>query len=215
MPIHRFGTEEQKQEWLPRLASGQAWAGSDSPSPARERRRWHHHDRRPRRRRVGLQRRQTVHHQLRHRHHRARPVAAVTGTDAAGRKQISTIIVPSDTRGSRSDRPTTRSVGTRRTPIRCRSPTSASRARTFSARRAAATRTSCESWTRAASPSPHSPSASRRAVSTSACATPRSAAPSGGPSATTVGRVHHRANAGARVHGTDGLLRRSCPDAVG
>jgi alkylation response protein AidB-like acyl-CoA dehydrogenase len=28
MPIYRFGTEEQKQEWLPRLCSGQRSARS-------------------------------------------------------------------------------------------------------------------------------------------------------------------------------------------
>ena len=62
--IHRFGSEEQKQEWLPRMAAGEAIgcfgltepdAGSD-PSSMRTRAR-------PGRRRLGARRRQDVDHQ--------------------------------------------------------------------------------------------------------------------------------------------------------
>ena len=71
MPIYRFGTEAQKQEWLPKLCSGEMLGafgltepggGSDAGA--------HPHHGGARRRRVGDQRVQGVHHQLRHRHHR-------------------------------------------------------------------------------------------------------------------------------------------------
>ena len=73
MPIWLFGSEEQKREWLPDLASGQRLAafgltepdaGSDAGATA--------HARRAPRRRVGRQRLEDVHHQRRHRHHRLR-----------------------------------------------------------------------------------------------------------------------------------------------
>ena len=62
--IWRFGSEEQKQEWLPRMAAGEAIgcfgltepdAGSDPGVDA--------HDRQARRRRLGAQRHQDVDHQ--------------------------------------------------------------------------------------------------------------------------------------------------------
>ena len=72
MPIYRFGTEEQKREWLPALCAGEQLAafGLTEPGGGSDGRR--NADHRPaRRRRVGHQRLQGVHHQLRHRHHLA------------------------------------------------------------------------------------------------------------------------------------------------
>ena len=73
MPIYRFGTEEQKREWLPALAAGER-ARRVRPHRARRRLRRgrHPHHGPARRRRVGDQRLQGVHHQLRHRHHLGR-----------------------------------------------------------------------------------------------------------------------------------------------
>jgi len=68
MPIHLWGTAEQKAEWLPELTSGRRLAafgltepeaGSDAGATEREQ---------PRRRRMGDRRRQAVHHQRRHGH---------------------------------------------------------------------------------------------------------------------------------------------------
>ncbi|WP_299569038.1 acyl-CoA dehydrogenase family protein [uncultured Williamsia sp.] len=100
MPIHRFGTEEQKQEWLPRLASGQALggfgltepgAGSDAggttTTAVLDGDEWVINGSKQFITNSGTDITALV------------TVAAVTGTDAAGRKQISTIIVPSDTPG--------------------------------------------------------------------------------------------------------------------
>ena len=72
-PIYLFGTEEQKQEWLPELTAGRKLgafgltepeAGSDAGN-VRTRAR-------ARQRRLGDRRRQAVHHQRRHRHLRRR-----------------------------------------------------------------------------------------------------------------------------------------------
>ncbi len=73
MPIFRFGTEEQKQEWLPRLTSGSMIGAFGLTEPgARLRRRWYddHGAAVRRRQRVDHQRHQGVHHQLGHRRHR-------------------------------------------------------------------------------------------------------------------------------------------------
>ena len=70
MPIYRFGTDEQKQEWLPALAAGEKLGRVRAHRARRRLRRRRHPDHRPpRRRRVGDQRVQGVHHQLGHRHH--------------------------------------------------------------------------------------------------------------------------------------------------
>jgi alkylation response protein AidB-like acyl-CoA dehydrogenase len=70
MPIYRFGTEEQKREWLPALAAGEQ-LGAFGPHRGRRRLRRGRdaHHRAPRRRRVGDQRLEGVHHELGHRHH--------------------------------------------------------------------------------------------------------------------------------------------------
>ena len=73
LPIYYFGSEEQQRQWLPELASGkklaafgltEANAGSDAGADA--------HDRPPRCRGMGRRRREDVHHERRHRHHRVR-----------------------------------------------------------------------------------------------------------------------------------------------
>ena len=75
LPIVYFGTEEQKEEWLPELATGEmlgAYALTEAEQRHRRARREDH--RRPRWRRVGAQRREDLHHQrrLRRRLHRLR-----------------------------------------------------------------------------------------------------------------------------------------------
>lgn len=72
MPVYHFGTEEQKQQWLPRLCSGEALGafGLTEPDGGSDSRR-HPDDGRARRGRVGDQRLQVLHHQLRDGHHRA------------------------------------------------------------------------------------------------------------------------------------------------
>ena len=124
MPIYRFGTEAQKQEWLPLLASGKALAGFGLTEPeAGSDAGGTKTTARARRRRVGHQRHQAVHHQLRHRHHppghrhgRHRP-----GGTPGRQHQEGNLHDPGAhraPRASRRSRPTTRSAGTPRTPIR-------------------------------------------------------------------------------------------------
>src|SRR6266545_4495654 len=62
MPIHLFGTAEQKAEWLPRLCSGEILGafGLTEPDGGPPR---------PRDKRVGDQRHEVLHHQLGDRHH--------------------------------------------------------------------------------------------------------------------------------------------------
>ena len=91
--IHRFGSEEQKQQWLPRMAAGEAIgcfgltepdAGSD-PSGMRTRAR-------RRRRRLGARRHQDVDHERSGRRRRRRLGAART-TGVRG------FVVPTDSPG--------------------------------------------------------------------------------------------------------------------
>ncbi len=71
MPIYRFGTDEQKAEWLPSLTSGEKIGAFGLTEPGSGTRRGcARHHRTPRRRRVGHQRHQGVHHELRYGHHR-------------------------------------------------------------------------------------------------------------------------------------------------
>ena len=65
-PILAFGTDEQKQTWLPDLVEGQKLAGFGLTEPGAGLRRGRHEDQGgAARRRVGRQRQQAVHHQLR------------------------------------------------------------------------------------------------------------------------------------------------------
>jgi len=100
MPIYRFGTEEQKQKWLPDLTSGRALAGfgltepgagSDAGSTRTAARldggEWAINGSKQFITNSGTDITSLV------------TVTAVTGTAANGRKEISTIIVPSGTPG--------------------------------------------------------------------------------------------------------------------
>ena len=185
MPIYRFGTEEQKQ----RVAARRSRAGRAARrvrahrARRRLRRRRHPHHRPPRRRRVGDQRRRR----------RSSPTPAPTSpswspsprspaTAPDGRKEISAIMVPAGhARVHRRAASTPRSAGTPRTPASCSSTTSGCPRRTWSASAAAATPSSCPSWTRAGSRSPRCRSGWPRAASTSRCATPTSARRSATP----------------------------------
>lgn len=72
MPIHLFGTEAQKREWLPRLCSGEilgAFGLTEPDGGSDSRRDPHDRPSRPGHERMGHQRQQVLHHQLRHGHH--------------------------------------------------------------------------------------------------------------------------------------------------
>ena len=73
MPIFLFGNEEQKREWLPRLASGERARRVRADRAGRGlRRRRDAHEGRAARRRVGDRRLEDLHHERRHRHQRLR-----------------------------------------------------------------------------------------------------------------------------------------------
>lgn len=72
MPIHLFGTEAQKREWLPRLCSGEilgAFGLTEPDGGSDSRRDPHDRPSGPGHERMGHQRQQVLHHQLRHGHH--------------------------------------------------------------------------------------------------------------------------------------------------
>lgn len=109
MPIHRFGTEEQKQQWLPDLATGRALAGFGLTEPdagsdaggtrttaAREDGQWVVNGAKEFITNSGTDITRLVN------------VTAVTGTtelpDGTLKKEISTIIVPTDTPGFRAEK---------------------------------------------------------------------------------------------------------------
>ena len=129
----------------------------------RQRRRRHPHDGGARRGdgRVGDQRREGVHHQLGHRHHRR----SSRSRPAPGPGEISTIIVPvGHARASRCSRRTGRWAGTRPTPTGSPSPTAACPEANLLGERGRGLRpVPRRSSTRAASPSPRSPSAAIQA----------------------------------------------------
>jgi short-chain 2-methylacyl-CoA dehydrogenase len=100
MPIYRFGTDEQKREWLPRLCSGQALAsfgltepggGSDAgatrTTAVRDGDEWVINGTKAFITNAGTDITAAV------------TVTAVTGEEPSGRKQISTVIVPAGTPG--------------------------------------------------------------------------------------------------------------------
>lgn len=100
MPVYRFGTDEQKQEWLPQLTSGrnlaafgltEPGAGSDAggtkTTAKLEDGQWVINGNKQFITNSGTDITSLV------------TVTAVTGTDANGKKEISTILVPADTPG--------------------------------------------------------------------------------------------------------------------
>jgi short-chain 2-methylacyl-CoA dehydrogenase len=100
MPIYRFGTEEQKQQWLPDLAAGRALAGfgltepeagSDAGGTKTSARladgQWVINGRKEFITNSGTEISRLV------------TVTAVTGATGEGKKEISTILVPTDTPG--------------------------------------------------------------------------------------------------------------------
>jgi alkylation response protein AidB-like acyl-CoA dehydrogenase len=71
-PILTYGTDEQKERFLPDLVAGRALAGFGLTEPDAGSTRVAPRPRPSSRRPVGGQRRQGLHHQLRHRHHLGR-----------------------------------------------------------------------------------------------------------------------------------------------
>ena len=124
MPVYRFGTQEQKERWLPQLASAEALAGFGLTEPrSRLGRRRHQDARHARGRRVGHQRQQGVHHQLRHRHHPSRHRHRRHRAAGTQRRehQEGNLHHPGTHRHARfhaPKRPTTRWAGTPPTPTR-------------------------------------------------------------------------------------------------
>ena len=169
MPVYRFGNDEQKQEWLPLLASGKALgafglteagggtdAGATKTTAKLDDGHWIINGSKQFITNSGTDITKLV------------TVTAVTG-EADGKKEISSILVPVPTDGlhrragvqqGRLERLGHPPAELRRRP--------GARRRTCSASVAAATPTSCASSTRAASRSPRCPSAPRRAASTNA-----------------------------------------------
>ena len=186
MPLLRFGSDEQKQRWLPDLAAGrtlggfgltEAGGGSDAGATRTTAKldggEWVINGTKAFITNSGTDITSLV------------TVTAVTDRGEDGKKEISAILVPAGTPASPSPRATRRSAGTPPTPTSSPSTTAACPRRTWSARGAGATRSSCRSSTRAAWRSPRCPPAPPRAASTSRCATPASARPSAPRSAPT------------------------------
>ena len=154
MPIYRFGTHQQRRRYLPMLTSGKHLAAfglteSTSGSDAG---------------RIGTTARLEGDEWI---INGSKVFITNSGTDITAFVTVTarTPRMGGSTRSScrtgrqvsPSRRSTPRWGGTPRTPMSCSSTTCGSRPRTWSASPAAATRSSCESWTRAASPSPRWP----------------------------------------------------------
>jgi short/branched chain acyl-CoA dehydrogenase len=118
MPVFRFGTEEQKQQWLPQLCSGRALgafgltepgAGSDAggtrTTAALEDGAWRINGNKAFITNSGTDLTRLV------------TVTAVTGQTSSGKKEISSILVPVPTPGFTAE-PAYDKVGTRPTPTR-------------------------------------------------------------------------------------------------
>ena len=179
MPIHLWGTDEQKDDWLPQLCCG-AEARRLRADRARGRlgRRQHQDPRQARGRRVGRQRRQAVHHQLRHRDLRLRDDhrGHRRGRTAPGRSPTSSS--PTAPPATSPASPTGRWAGTPPTRGRSPSTTAGCRRATCSAAAATASSSSCRSSTAAGSGWRRWASASPRGRSTRRSPTRRSVAPS-------------------------------------
>jgi alkylation response protein AidB-like acyl-CoA dehydrogenase len=179
MPIYRFGTEEQKQKWLPDLTAGRALAGFGLTEPGAgsdaggtrttarlDNGDWVINGSKQFITNSGTDITSLV------------TVTAVTGTAANGKKEISSIIVPSGTPGFTVE-PVYSKVGWNASDTH---PLSFDDVRVpqenLLGARAQATRASCRFWTRAASRSPPWRPGRRRAASTKASSTPKNARPS-------------------------------------
>ena len=121
-PILTYGSAEQKEQWLPDLVAGPG-PGRLRPHRARCRlgRRRHAHAGRADRRRVGRQRRQAVHHQLRApTSPRASPSRPAPGRRPRGSPRSRRSSCRRTRPGSPRSRRTTSSAGTPPTPTRSR-----------------------------------------------------------------------------------------------
>ena len=153
MPIYRFGSEELKNEWLPRLTSGEMLgafgltepgAGSDAGGTATTATlvdgNWVINGSKAFITNSGTEITGLI------------TVTAVTGYADDGSKEISSILIPTGTsRPHRRPGRTRRWVGTPRTPMSSRSTMCGCRRRIWWGSEVAATPSSCGSWTRAGS----------------------------------------------------------------
>jgi alkylation response protein AidB-like acyl-CoA dehydrogenase len=152
MPLYRFGTEEQKREWLPRLCSGQALgafgltepgggsdAGATRTTAVRDGDDWVINGTKAFITNSGTDVTAFV------------TVTAVTGTKPDGRKEISAILVPAGTPGFTVSKKYSKVGWNASTRVSWPSPTAGCRRPTSSASAVAATRSSCRSSTRGAS----------------------------------------------------------------
>ena len=99
-PIWRFGSEEQRERWLPRAVLRTAARRVRPDRAGSGLRRGQHQDaRRAARRRMGDRRRQAVHHERRHRHLGARLDHRRHRRKRRAAQEISNIIVPNGTPG--------------------------------------------------------------------------------------------------------------------
>ena len=217
MPVYRFGNEDQKQEWLPLLASGKALgafglteAGGGTDAGATKT------TAQAGRRALGHQRQQAVHHQLRHRHHQA---GHRHRGHRGGRRQEGDLVDPGAGahdglhRRARLQQGRLERLGHPPAELRRRP---GARRRTCSASAAAATRTSCASSTRAASRSPRCRSAPRRAASTRCVKYAKEREAFGAADRHLPGhRVQDRPHGGPRARRPHRLLRRGRADAGG
>ena len=179
MPIYLYGSEAQKQEWLPRLASGRS-ARRLRADRARGRlgRRGHEDARRAARRQLDRERLEDVHHERGHRHQRLRH-----DRGAHRRRRDVEHPRPERRRRLRAVGAAARSsAGARPTRASSSSTTATCRRPTCSASAAAASSSSSRSSTAAASPSPRWASGSRRARMTWPSPTRRSGSSSAGRS---------------------------------
>ena len=190
-PLHKFGSEEQKREWLPRLCRGEVLGGFGLTEPGGG------SDAGATRTTARLDGEHWVINGSKSFITNSGTditgfviVTAVTGEKPAGGKEISAILVPSGTPGF-TVAPAYSKVGWNASDTRelffddVRVGPDASRRRTWSGSVAGGTRSSCRSSTRDASRSRRSRRGSRRDVSTSRSGTPSSERRSGHRSART------------------------------
>ena len=129
MPIYRFGTEAQKQRWLPALAAGEKLGAFGLTEPGGG------SDAGATRTTARLDGEEWVINGSKAfiTNSGTDITALITVTAPTGERQISSIIVPAGTPGLGSRRSTPRSAGAPRTPASCPSTTSGCPRRTSSA----------------------------------------------------------------------------------